>query len=479
MKKVKTKKPRANRRTRAERKRNPGRSAPAATLERSQEESTQGSREQVYLRFGEPPESGISRNGIGLTRGYEAGVSCYLGWRVRTAKGSVSYVIDIPRELRAQQLIRQGQYLVIMVMEGRPVYVLEGGEDVGVGADGEPVLAGATPKLIPSFARVLLPEWLGEKGRTFAGRWNRVRGTPKYHTSLDVRAAGLNSLRGLGEALTREVTTRAVDIVEERGLSHEELLDTARSQEEARAAGPEGKQNYKKNPLLTPEQKRAWSGEGPRVRIIDPLDFESQERRLRLALGEDPEEERTEAVSGEGVPLVERVLSRATVAARNSKIHGPEHWQRVAVAGLELCRETPGADPSVVLNFALFHDSQRYTDNHDPGHGRRGGAMARELLGEDKTLSAVQVEQIINACDLHTAGQVSPDPTIGVCWDADRLNLWRVASRPSPVLLSTEAARSLERIEWARELQEECFTWLEIFERYADFNPDERGDEVA
>jgi uncharacterized protein len=182
------------------------------------------------------------------------------------------------------------------------------------------------------------------------------------------------------------------------------------------------------------------------------------------------------------VPLVEGALARATVAARNSKVHGPEHWKRVAAAGLELCRETPGADPAVVLRLALFHDSQRYTDEQDPGHGRRGAAMARDVLEGDGALSGDQVDRVAEACALHAAGRVSAAPTTGVCWDADRLNLWRVGSRPSPVLLSTAAARTPGRIEWARGLQEEPCSWAEIFRAYEDFaraggqDPEQEGD---
>jgi hypothetical protein len=56
------------------------------------------------------------------------------------------------------------------------------------------------------------------------------------------------------------------------------------------------------------------------------------------------------------------------------------------------------------------------------------------------------------ACEEHTNGDVSSDPTVGVCWDADRSKLWRVAIRPDPRWLSTKAARSEECIGWAREL---------------------------
>jgi hypothetical protein len=39
------------------------------------------------------------------------------------------------------------------------------------------------------------------------------------------------------------------------------------------------------------------------------------------------------------------------------------------------------------------------------------------------------------------------------------LNLWRVGIKPDPRFLSTQAARSEERIAWARDLQQEHFAW--------------------
>ncbi len=464
LKKAKPKKPRVKRKPRAERKRSPGRVTPVATIEgRLPVEEAQESRERVYLRFGEPPESGVSQNM--MTRAYEAGVSCFWGWRIRNHKGDISYALDVPTEQLMFEMTGQATTMVDMVLEGRDVYVLEGGEEVGRGGDSEPVLAGATPKLISPFCRVDLPEWFGEEGRAVAERWNRARRTPKLRRSPEGRQQALRSLLGAGTRLAATVVENARKIVEERGVSAEELAKVAERQREFEAASESTKRRIM--PLNT-KAARVVREEGPRFRVIDPLDFEAQERRTRRALG--LEEEQVEPVSGEGVPLVERVLDRATAAARNSKVHGPEHWKRVAVAGLELCKEVPGADPPVVLRFALLHDSQRYNDHHDPGHGRRGGALARELLAQDETLSSDQVDLIAHDCDLHTAGHVSSDPTVGVCWDADRLNYWRVNCRPSPTLLSTEAARSLERIEWARELQTEPCMWPEIFESYRDFD---------
>ena len=67
------------------------------------------------------------------------------------------------------------------------------------------------------------------------------------------------------------------------------------------------------------------------------------------------------------------------------------------------------------------------------------------------------------ACEEHTNGGVGSDPTVGVCWDADRLNLWRVGIRPDPRLLSTRAAKSGERIASARDLQGEHFAWGDLY----------------
>jgi uncharacterized protein len=140
--------------------------------------------------------------------------------------------------------------------------------------------------------------------------------------------------------------------------------------------------------------------------------------------------------------LLAVVDERAT--RRSSYHHGDLHWQAVAHAGLQLLPEVPGCDGEVLFLFALFHDSQRWNEDDDPGHGGRGAALARELhdhgsggfeLGEER------LRLLCAACEGHTDGGSSEDPTIGACWDADRLNLWRVGTPPAPRFLSTHAAR--------------------------------------
>ena len=163
--------------------------------------------------------------------------------------------------------------------------------------------------------------------------------------------------------------------------------------------------------------------------------------------------------------LIEEVLEKSN--RRHSVDHGEHHWQLVAVTGAELLAESSGADPDVVFLFALFHDSKRENEYVDPGHGRRGGKLARELLDGRGLVTDTQLEQLVYACDHHTGARTSKDPTIGTCWDSDRLNLWRVAIEPDPALLSTEPARKAQRIEWAEELQDKDFIWTDVCKMYA------------
>src|SRR5215218_4801721 len=162
--------------------------------------------------------------------------------------------------------------------------------------------------------------------------------------------------------------------------------------------------------------------------------------------------------------LVDAVLERST--GKHSSIHGESHWQRVAAAALALLPETPDTDPALVFLFALFHDSMRLNDGHDPLHCPRGAALARELRGGPFDLGDEEMDLLAFACEEHTNGKIGKDQTIGVCWDADRLNLWRVGFEPDPRFLSTDAARSEERIAWAHDLQQETFTWEQLFRSF-------------
>jgi hypothetical protein len=70
----------------------------------------------------------------------------------------------------------------------------------------------------------------------------------------------------------------------------------------------------------------------------------------------------------------------------------------------------------------------------------------RPSFSDQRALLAVALAE-------HSDGTRTDDPTIGVCWDADRLNLWRLGRKPLPRLLSTDAGRDPDTIAWARKLQ--------------------------
>lgn len=129
-------------------------------------------------------------------------------------------------------------------------------------------------------------------------------------------------------------------------------------------------------------------------------------------------------------------------------IHGPTHWERVHENAVYLAKHA-GADLLVVRAFAYLHDCCRESDGSDFEHGRRAAEYARSLMETIPAFSSWQLDQLCNACELHEKGRVSDDPTIGTCWDADRLDLGRVGIKPNPKLLSTERAKSKTVIDWA------------------------------
>jgi uncharacterized protein len=117
--------------------------------------------------------------------------------------------------------------------------------------------------------------------------------------------------------------------------------------------------------------------------------------------------------------------------------HAPDHWERVELYGILLCSET-GADLVVVRLFALFHDCRRLDEGSDPEHGLRAAHHARLLCGAALDLEPGQLDGLLAACHDHDKGALSLDPTVGTCWDADRLDLDRVGMVTDPRYMSTD-----------------------------------------
>jgi uncharacterized protein len=128
-----------------------------------------------------------------------------------------------------------------------------------------------------------------------------------------------------------------------------------------------------------------------------------------------------------------------------SSIHGPEHWDTVEAVGLKIAHLMEAMNQQVhrdvVRLFAVLHDSCRESDGSDPEHGRRAAEYAKELRGRLFDLSDQQFSLLIQALTYHADGFTSGDLTIGACWDADRMDLWRVGIKVDPAYISIPAMR--------------------------------------
>lgn len=128
---------------------------------------------------------------------------------------------------------------------------------------------------------------------------------------------------------------------------------------------------------------------------------------------------------------------------RTGSYHGLWHWEKVEKNAVFLAKETPNADKVVAQLFALIHDSKRINEDEDPKHGHRSAAWAEELYQEGRLkINKAQLDVLVEACKYHNEGDTSDNPTVGVCWDADRLDLPRVGITPDPKYLSTEAGKN-------------------------------------
>lgn len=135
-------------------------------------------------------------------------------------------------------------------------------------------------------------------------------------------------------------------------------------------------------------------------------------------------------------------LERQVVLPMTHSDHGVEHWARVARNAVHLA-ERLGADPTVAVLFGTLHDSARVNEFEDPEHGARAADAWARRLHPWTRLSDTQVEHLDRAIRDHSDGFLNGPSVVQACWDADRLDLWRVGIVPDPERLCTAAARDL------------------------------------
>ena len=142
--------------------------------------------------------------------------------------------------------------------------------------------------------------------------------------------------------------------------------------------------------------------------------------------------------------LIENIRRYVHAQWTLGSLHGVRHWDRVYENGQKLL--TPEVNPLVVGLFAYLHDSCRQNDGYDLEHGPRAAAfidtIRKSHLAE---VSDQDIELLKEACRLHTTTPKTGNPTIDTCFDADRLDLWRVGITPDPERLATEKGKEIAR----------------------------------
>lgn len=127
-------------------------------------------------------------------------------------------------------------------------------------------------------------------------------------------------------------------------------------------------------------------------------------------------------------------------------IHGIPHWCRVIKYGLNLAVET-GASRKIVTLFGILHDCQRWDDGIDKDHGLRAAVYIKSLVQENLlNLTQDELQTLSDACEGHTNGldySYKPSIDVQVCWDADKLDLFRLGKRIDQRRLFTKEAKQI------------------------------------
>lgn len=143
--------------------------------------------------------------------------------------------------------------------------------------------------------------------------------------------------------------------------------------------------------------------------------------------------------------IIQRVRDYVQKYSCVGGFHGIEHWDRVYRNGQLLAASD--VNSLVVGLFAYLHDSCRDSDDDDLQHGSRAAAFVDEV--REELLWDVCDEEIAllkEACRFHTTSQRTGNPTIDVCFDADRLDLGRVGIIPDPDKMATDRGKTLASV---------------------------------
>ena len=132
------------------------------------------------------------------------------------------------------------------------------------------------------------------------------------------------------------------------------------------------------------------------------------------------------------------------VMDHGTSAHGIAHWQEVEKNAIMLAVQ-PGVDMTVVRLFAYFHDCKRVEEYEDYEHSKRAAVFVKECweAGKLDFINENQMAKLYLACAEHNGGSISEDPTVGTCFDADRIELLRCGITPRPELMSTSIGKRM------------------------------------
>ena len=141
-------------------------------------------------------------------------------------------------------------------------------------------------------------------------------------------------------------------------------------------------------------------------------------------------------------------------------IHGFRHWSRVCHLGLIVGKELK-TNLLIIELFSYLHDSRRVNEYGDRDHGARGADYAASLNGRLFQLNHDHLNTLCHAIRFHSQGLMHEDATVQSCWDADRLDLGRVGTRPRRRYLS---AKGTNYIGYAEQLSSQPIEETSIVE---------------
>lgn len=145
-------------------------------------------------------------------------------------------------------------------------------------------------------------------------------------------------------------------------------------------------------------------------------------------------------------PVLQKIINRFELDI-NGGIHGIDHWSRVLINALKIA-EKNNANKKILIVFSFFHDIRREHESGDPEHGLRG-AKYLQTFKYKININKNELKKAMIACEGHTSVLHHEDIDIATCWDADRLDLYRVGVKPDPEYLNTEFAKNAINISHA------------------------------